>query len=287
MIVWGLGVLGLMIAGHLIFSLIPLGAIGNSVYDAFSVLDETFFYFVIGGFFAQMIDGSLSMAYGVSANTLLLAFGVPPAAASASVHTSEIFTSGVSGLMHLKFGNVNNKLFKTLLLPGVLGAIAGAYVLSTLEEYVIFLKPVVSIYTAILGVLIIRKVIAKKIVKKPIKRVGWLATAGGFLDAVGGGGWGPVVASTLIARGRHPMYTVGSVCLAEFFVSVASAITFITLIGFSHWQIIAGLVLGGVIAAPIAAYFSKKIPVKTLMLIVGVAVIAISLRTVVKSLGIL
>ncbi len=135
--------------------------------------------------------------------------------------------------------------------------------------------------------MIIRKVVRKKIVKKPVKNVGWLASAGGFLDAVGGGGWGPVVASTLIARGRHPMYTVGSVCLAEFFVSLASSITFITLIGFSHWQVIAGLVLGGVIAAPIAAYFSKRIPVKTLMLIVGIAVIAISLRTVFKTLGVI
>lgn len=285
--IWSLGILGLMITGHLLFSLIPIGVIGESAIDVFHSLGENFFYFVIGGFCAQMIDGCLSMAYGVSANTLLMAFGVPPAAASASVHTSEIFTSGVSGLMHLKFGNVNNKLFKTLLLPGILGAIAGAYILSSLEVYVGYLKPVVAIYTAILGILIIRKVIRKKIKKKPVKNVGWLASAGGFLDAIGGGGWGPVVASTLIARGRHPMYTVGSVCLAEFFVSLASSVTFITLIGFSHWQVILGLVLGGVIASPIAAYFSKKIPVKTLMLVVGVAVIAISLRTVFKSLGVL
>lgn len=285
--IWALGILGLMIAGHLLFSLIPLGTIGDSVVSVFSTLDETFFYFVLGGFIAQMIDGCLSMAYGVSANTLLMAFGIPPAAASASVHTSEIFTSGVSGLMHLKFGNVNNKLFKTLLLPGVLGAIAGAYALTSLEEYMNYVKPVVAVYTAILGVLIIRKVIKKKTKKKPVKKVGWLATAGGFLDAVGGGGWGPVVASTLIARGRHPMYTVGSVCLAEFFVSLASSITFITLIGFSHWQVILGLVLGGVIAAPIAAYFSKKLPVKTLMLIVGVAVVILSLRNVFKAIGVL
>ncbi len=284
-VIWTLGIVGLMISGHLIFSLLPPATIGEALYQSFTQLDRTFLLVVIGGFVAQLIDGCLSMAYGVSANTVLMSVGISPAAASASVHASEIFTSGVSGLMHLRFGNVNNKLFKTLLIPGVIGAIVGAYALSSLEPYLFWLKPVVAAYTAFLGVLIIRKVIVKNKKKKAVKRVGWLATAGGFLDSVGGGGWGPIVASTLIARGRHPKYTVGSVCVAEFFVSLASSITFITLIGIGHWQLIAGLVLGGVIAAPIAAYFSSRVPVKTLMLVVGIAVIIISLRTLGKTSG--
>lgn len=284
-IIWALGIIGLMLLGHLFFSLVSPAAIGSTVYQSFTQVDNTILLVVLGGFVAQLIDGCLSMAYGVTANTVLMSVGIPPAAASASVHASEIFTSGVSGLMHLRFGNVNNKLFKTLLIPGVVGAILGAYVLSSLADYLFWLKPIVAAYTAFLGVLIIRKVIRKNKKRKPLKRVGWLATAGGFLDSVGGGGWGPIVASTLIARGRHPMYTVGSVCVAEFFVSLASSITFITLIGIGHWQLIAGLVLGGVIAAPIAAYFSSRVPVKTLMLVVGIAVIIISLRTLGKTSG--
>ncbi len=285
--VWALAVIGLMTAGHLLFSLIPVGVIGSATVDALSQLDQTFLYVVIGGFAAQLIDGCLSMAYGVSANTVLLSIGVPPAAASASVHISEIFTSGVSGLMHLRFGNVNNKLFKTLLLPGIAGAIVGAFLLATMEAQLSWIKPIVAVYTAILGVLIIRKVFRKVNKRKPVKRVGWLATAGGFLDAIGGGGWGPIVASTLIARGKHPKYTVGSVCVAEFFVSLASSITFISLIGLDHWSVIFGLILGGLIAAPIAAKLSSRVPVKTLMLIVGVVVIILSLRTLLKTSGLL
>jgi uncharacterized membrane protein YfcA len=231
-----------------------------------------------------MIDGALGMAYGVSASTFLLSFGVPPAAASASIHTSEIFTSGVSGLMHLKFQNVNKKLFKTLLLPGVIGAALGAYVLSSLEQYNNYIKPVIAIYTLYLGVIIIRKAIIgsnKKIKSKAIPK---LATFGGFMDSIGGGGWGPIVSSTLIAGGRHPRYTIGSVNLTEFFVALASSITFLAVIGLSHWQVIAGLIAGGIVAAPIAAYLSSRLPIKRMMIFVGLMVIAVSIRIIFVSL---
>jgi uncharacterized protein len=279
-----LSAFALMVMGHLLFSFLPLEAIGGYAVQTFNSLDEDILFYMLGGFIAQMIDGALGMAYGVSATTFLLSFGVTPAAASASVHASEIFTSGVSGLMHLRFGNVNSKLFKTLLLPGVLGAILGAYILSSAQEYVHYIKPLVGGYTLILGVIIIRKAIQKIRKKRKIRKMGLLAITGGFLDSVGGGGWGPIVSSSLIASGRHPMYTIGSVNLTEFFVSFASSVTFITLIGLDHWQVVLGLVLGGMAAAPIAALIARRLPVKTMMILVGLIVVIVSLRNIYTSL---
>lgn len=270
--------IALMVIGHLLFTYLTFDRLSLLWQDL--ELNESFFYYVLGGFVAQMIDGALGMAYGVTSATFLLTIGVPPSAVSASVHTSEIFTSGVSGYMHLKFGNVNSKLFKKILFPGVLGAIAGAYLLSSLEKYIYIIKPLVAVYTLILGILIIQKALKKRIEKRPIKKIGWLALAGGTLDSIGGGGWGPIVTSTLIARGRHPKYTIGSVNLAEFFVSLASSVTFITIIGFSHWQVVLGLILGGMVAAPIAANLSRRLPIKTMMIMVGTIVIIVSMRII-------
>ncbi len=182
--------------------------------------------------------------------------------------------------MHLKFQNVNKKLFKTLLIPGVLGAIAGAFVLSTLEEYNHVLKPMIALYTLYMGILIIKKAIRRNRNRISSKNIPKLASFGGFMDSIGGGGWGPIVSTTLIAGGRHPRYTIGSVNLTEFFVALASSITFFFVIGIHHWNIIAGLILGGVIAAPVAALISKKNPTKTMMIVVGVLVILISIRTI-------
>ncbi|MFN4146315.1 MAG: sulfite exporter TauE/SafE family protein [Runella sp.] len=270
--------LACMVIGHWLFSYFTLDRltlIGQSLQ-----LSDQIFYFLLAGFIAQMIDGALGMAYGVTATTFLLTLGIPPSAVSASVHSSEIFTSGVSGYMHLKFGNVNSKLFKAVLIPGVIGAAIGAYILTSLEHYAHFIRPMVACYTLFLGVLIIRKALVKRIQKKQTKNVGWLALFGGTMDSIGGGGWGPIVSSTLIANGRHPKYTIGSVNLAEFFVSLASSVTFILFIGFSHWQVILGLVLGGMVAAPIAALLANRLPVKALMLMVGIVVILVSIRNI-------
>lgn len=245
-----------------------------------------FQFFVIAGFVAQLIDGALGMAYGVSASTVLLSFGVPPAAASASIHTSEIFTSGVSGLMHLKFQNVNKKLFRTLLLPGVLGAILGALTLSLLEDYNYILKPVIAAYTLYLGVIILKKAFGKRKNKIKTRHIPKLASFGGFMDSIGGGGWGPIVSSTLIAGGRHPRYTIGSVNLTEFFVALASSITFFSIIGISHWTIIAGLIFGGILAAPVGALLSRNLPVKTMMIIVGVLVILLSSKIILSNFNV-
>jgi len=269
--------LGLMIVGHLLFSYLTT----ENLIAVFNSINSEILYYIAGGFIAQMIDGALGMAYGVTATTFLLSVGITPAAASASVHASEVFTSGVSGYMHLKFGNVNSKLFKTLVIPGIIGAIIGAYVLSSLEEYSTYIKPIVSIYTLFLGVIIIRKALIKRMEKRQLKRVGVLALFGGYLDSIGGGGWGPIVSSTLIASGRHPKYTIGSVNLTEFFVSLASSITFFTVIGLGYWQVIIGLILGGVVAAPIAAKLANKLPVKSMMILVGMVIIIVSLRQII------
>jgi len=265
--------------------LIFYGADTIKSYDWGSLIGPEFLLFVLGGFIAQMIDGSLGMAYGVSASSFLLSFGISPAASSASVHTAEIFTSGVSGLTHLKFQNVNKKLFKSLLIPGMLGAIAGAYILYSLEEYNYIIRPLVAVYTLALGLAIIRKAILQTPKRRKTKNVPALASFGGFMDSIGGGGWGPIVTTTLIARGRHPRYTVGSVNLAEFFVSLASSLTFFATIGISHIQIIVGLIIGGIIAAPIAAHLTRKLPLKRMMILVGIVVILVSIRLLIKSIS--
>jgi uncharacterized membrane protein YfcA len=266
-----------------IVAIIKYDWIVSSVTTLRDHMGDNFELFVLAGFVAQMIDGALGMAYGVSASTFLLSFGVPPAAASASIHTSEIFTSGASGLMHLKFQNVNKKLVKTLLLPGVIGAALGALTLSYLDQYNSILKPLIAVYTLYLGVRIILKAFGKKKKKIKTRDIPKLASFGGFMDSIGGGGWGPIVSSTLIAGGRHPRYTIGSVNLTEFFVALASAITFFSIIGISHWNVIAGLILGGVVAAPIAAFASKKLPMKPMMIAVGILVILISIRIIYMS----
>lgn len=268
----------LIIVGYLLCVFLPPEVLGVAVSSVIESVDSGIFIYIIAGFTAQMIDGALGMAYGVTATTFLLSAGISPAISSASVHASEVFTSGVSGLMHLKFGNVNTKLFRNLLIPGVLGAILGAYVLSSFEEYNYIIKPLVSIYTLVLGLIIIFKALKKDKVREKIKRIFPLAAVGGFLDSIGGGGWGPIVSSTLIAGGRNAKYTIGSVNLTEFFVSLASSVTFFTLIGLTHWTIIAGLIIGGIIAAPLAAYLANRIPVKAIMILVGLVVIIVSLK---------
>lgn len=283
-LLFGSSALGLMVLGHVLFSLVPFDTLGGYAGSLYAQVDTRLLICIGAGFIAQMVDGSLGMAYGVTASTFLMSFGISPAATSASVHASEIFTTGASGLSHLKFKNVNGKLFRHLLIPGIIGAAIGAYVLSNLEEYANYVKPIVSGYTLILGGIILTKAIKKLKEKKKVKRVGLLGFVGAFLDSIGGGGWGPIVSSTLIAQGRNVKYTVGSVSLAEFFVTLTSTFTFFIFLGITHWQEITGLVIGGVIAAPIAAYLTSKIPVRTGLIVVAIAVIIVSLKNLVSAL---
>ncbi len=245
--------------------------------------DSDFLFFVLAGFVAQIIDGSLGMAYGVSCTTLLLYLGIPPALASASVHTSEVFTTGVSGLSHLYLKNVNLKLFFKLAVPGVIGAVLGAYLLSNVLDGNL-IKPYISAYLFIIGVFILVKSFKALTVKDEVKKVSFLGFAGGFCDAIGGGGWGPIVTSNLIFRGKTPKETIGTVNTAEFFVTFFSTGVFLFFVGVDSWKIILGLILGGIIAAPIGAMAATKIKPKILMFLVGLVIIITSAYTIYKSL---
>ena len=273
---WCLMALAFMIIGHFIFSYISVDVIWH---DIASHIDERFIWMLLAGFVAQLVDGALGMGYGVISTTVLLSTGLNPAAISGAIHTAEMFSSGASGYSHYRFGNVNKKLFKTLLIPGILGAVIGALLLSYLgEQNSQWVRPALSVYTMILGIRILSMAFKKKQAPKKVKRAGWLAGAGGFLDSFGGGGWGPLVTSTLISKGRTPRIVIGTVSLTEFFVTVCSALTFFIMLGVSHIQAIAGLIIGGVLAAPLAARLSGKLPIKTMLIGVGIMIILSSLR---------
>lgn len=238
--------------------------------------------FILVGFIAQMIDGALGMAYGVSSNTFLLSLGIPPAAASASVHMAEVVTTGISGISHWRLGNVDWKLVRRLLIPGVVGGVAGAYILTSVDGD--FIKPYIATYLLIMGGMIIYKAFTITPRKKPDEhhgpRISLLGVIGGFCDAIGGGGWGPVVTSTLVARGKYARTTIGSVNFSEFFVTFAQSVVFVFTLNFTeYWQVILGLLIGGSIAAPLAARMTKALPLKALMILVGVLIVVLSVRT--------
>jgi uncharacterized membrane protein YfcA len=236
---------------------------------------KVFWSAVAVGVLAQTIDGALGMAYGITSTTFLLASGVSPAVATASVHIAEVFTTGVSGLAHVKLKNVNFNLFSRLLLPGLTGAIGGAFLVSSIDGDI--LKPFISAYLLIMGVYLISKIYRHlKPVQTEPRHVAKLALFGGFVDAVGGGGWGPVVTTTLVGSGHDPRTTIGSVNFAEFFLTFGSAIAFSVLVGDGPWPIVAGLVLGGVLAAPLAAYLTRLFNTKTLLAMVGILITLVS-----------
>lgn len=242
-----------------------------------------FLWYVVAGFVAQLIDGSLGMAYGVMASTLLLSFGVPPAATSATVHAAECLTTGASALTHQAFGNVNRLLFRRLLLPGIIGAVLGAYILASIPGDAI--KPYVAGYLLVMGAVIVVKAFREFPPRRVSTHLAPLGFFGALLDALGGGGWGPIVATTLIVRGNTVREVVGSVNAVEFFVTLAASVTFILTLGLVHWQIILGLAAGGVLAAPIGAWACTRLPVKPFMILIGVLVMALSLRTLLKCCG--
>jgi uncharacterized membrane protein YfcA len=235
---------------------------------------------VLVGFIAQMVDGSIGMAYGVTSTSVMLSFGVPPATASACVHAAETFTTGASGLAHWKLGNVDKRLIWRLAIPGAIGGALGAYVLTNIPGELV--KPYISAYLLLIGIFIIYKAVHRKhsFVDDPPNNVAPLGLIGGFVDAIGGGGWGPIVTSTLLGQGTQPRYTIGSVNMAEFFVTLTISATFIATIGLELWPTILGLIIGGIIAAPFAALAAKHFPPKVLMILVGVVVMLLSARTI-------
>lgn len=244
---------------------------------------QAFWSAVAVGLLAQTVDGALGMAYGITSTSFLLAAGTSPAVASASVHIAEVFTTGISGVAHIKLGNVDRKLFLRLLIPGMLGAVSGAWVVSSIDGAVI--KPYVAGYLLIMGLYIISKVFRTiKAHGGEPRHVAKLGLVGGFVDAVGGGGWGPVVTTTLVGKGHNPRTTIGSVNLAEFFLTFVSAMVFAVLVDEGPWPTVAGLVVGGLFAAPFAAVLTRALPTRGLLILVGTVISLISFFNIYQAL---
>ncbi|PUZ27606.1 sulfite exporter TauE/SafE family protein [Chitinophaga costaii] len=246
-------------------------------------IDPQFYYFLFAGFVFAMIDGAIGMSYGVTSIAFSQFMGISQAAASTGVHLSEILSNGIAGWMHWRMHNINKRLFILLVIPGSIGAVLGAYILSNLEHYSIYMKPFVSAYTLFLGILIVTKSfnIKRKQRLKKIRQVRLLGLGGGFIDAIGGGGWGSIVLSALIAGGRNPRTALGTVKLSRFFIAILSSITFILALNKNiPWSAVLGLVIGSAVASPIAARVSNKISAKTIMVAVGIIVILVSLWSI-------
>jgi uncharacterized membrane protein YfcA len=232
--------------------------------------------FIAAGFLAQIVDGALGMAFGVISTTLLMSLGVPPAAASAGVHAVETFTTGVSGVSHVLHRNVDWKLFGRLAIPGVVGGVLGAYVLSNIDGATV--KPFVLAYLALIGVYLLYRATHAQSEPKPARVIAPLGLVGGFLDAAGGGGWGPIVTGNLLVQGTDPRRTIGSVNSAEFFVTASISATFLATLGWEAFTLATiGLLIGGVAAAPLGAFMAKRLSSKFLLVAVGMLLVLTSL----------
>lgn len=254
--------------------------------DLWPELAITFGLFLLVGFFAQLVDGAVGMAYGVISSSVLLAFGVPPAQASATLHAAECFTTGASGISHLAHRNVDWRLLLRLAPAGIVGGVAGAYLVTGFDAT--FIKAIVVAYLGVLGILMLSRALRGLKDEPPhLNHVIPLGVVGGFLDASGGGGWGPIVTSTLLGRGHAPRFVIGSVNTAEFFVTVAISAAFLwtfltgrlsleggAAAALASW---AGLVLGGLVAAPMAGYVTKVAPARLLLGAAAVLVVALSI----------
>jgi uncharacterized protein len=234
------------------------------------------------GLAAQAVDGALGMGYGVTASSFLLGSGASPAVASASTHIAKLFTTGVSGIAHAKYGNVDRKLFVRLLVPGMAGGMLGVLLVTQIDGRM--LKPFVSAYLLIIGLYILTKAFRRvRLRKSEPRHAAKLGLFGGFVDAVGGGGWGPVVTSSLVGAGTDPRTTIGSVNFAEFFMTLATAASFTFLAVEGTWPVVAGLVIGGLFAAPFAALLCRNISPRVLFVAVGVLITCLSAWTLYRS----
>jgi uncharacterized protein len=249
-----------------------------------STLQGSAFWIALAiGIAAQAVDGALGMGYGVTASSFLLGTGASPAVASASTHIAKLFTTGVSGIAHAKYGNVDRKLFARLLVPGMAGGVLGVLLVTQVDGAV--LKPFVSAYLLLIGGYILAKAFHRARPGRGAPRhAAKLGLFGGFVDAVGGGGWGPVVTSTLVGSGNDPRTTIGSVNFAEFFMTLATAASFTFLAVEGTWPVVAGLVIGGVLAAPFAALLAKALSARTLLVSVGTLITLLSLYSLYRSM---
>ena len=245
---------------------------------------------IVFAFVAEIIDGGLGMGYGVSLTSFLLSIGFATAVASASVHMSEIFTTIVSGVSHFRFGNFDKKIFKFLIFGGLPGGILGAYFAVKLQNFS-FIKPVISGVLLFFGLVIIIKFIRKKQREEEyliprIRKLMPLGFVAAFVDAIGGGGWGPVTTPALIVTNSHPKKTIGSVNFAEFFITLAISLTFLLTLAEIDWGVVVPLIFGGLISAPMAALLTRKLNHRVLGIIVGTLIMLLSLRTILIATGI-
>jgi uncharacterized protein len=280
----------LVIIAAIILTLFINGEL-NSLLEVLSKNHHIFYWMVLVGFLAEIVAGSMGMGYGVICTTVFLMLNIPPPVISATIHSAESFTTAAGSISHYKFGNVNKKLTKRLAIPAIIGAVCGALLLTYVgERYAKMTKPLIGAYTLYLGIKILQNAFAKKnlngngSIKKKKTNITVLGLVGGFIDSFGGGGWGPLVTGTFIKNGRTPRYVIGSSTIAKFILTVASAITFIFTVGIHHWNMVAGLLLGGVITAPFSAMLTAKLPVKKMFVVVGIVVIIMSIITICRSL---
>jgi uncharacterized membrane protein YfcA len=248
--------------------------------------NHIFYWMLLVGFSAEVVAGSMGMGYGVICTTILLVLNVPPTVVSASIHSAESFTSAAGSISHWQLGNINKKLVKSLAIPAIIGAVTGALLLSYVgERYSKMTKPFIAFYTMYLGIKILQNAFKTKEGSQQKKKVNItrLGLIGGFIDSFGGGGWGPLVTGTFIKNGHTPRYVIGSSTFAKCILTVASAITFIFTIGIQHWNIVAGLLIGGIVTAPFSAMLTSKLPTKKMFIAVGIVVIFCSLITIYRS----
>ena len=257
---------------------------------AFLSEDNHIFYKMLAaGFFAEVVAGSMGMGYGVICTTILLMLNVAPPVVSASIHSAETFTSAAGSISHYKLKNVNMKLVKALAPAAILGAIIGALALTYFgKHYAEIVKPIISCYTFYLGINILRNAFKNKTKnirkQKSAKKLSVLGFSGGFIDSFAGGGWGPLVTGTLMKDGRTPRYVVGSSTLSKFLLTVTSAVTFVFTIGIQHWNIVLGLLIGGIVTAPFSAMLTAKLPVRKMFIVVGSLVIIMSSVTIFRAI---
>jgi hypothetical protein len=270
---------------YLFLSAEQLSALQNALHKN----NYLFYWMLLAGFCAEMVAGSMGMGYGVICTTILLILNVPPPIISASIHSAESFTSAAGSISHWQLGNVNKKLVKALVIPAIIGAVIGAVALTFAGEYYAKLtKPVIAAYAMYLGFRILKTAYKNKnrnsngIKKKT--NIPVLGFIGGFIDSFGGGGWGPLVTGTFIKDGMTPRYVIGSSTMAKFILTVSSAITFLFTVGIHHWNIVAGLLIGGVITAPFSAMLTSRLPVRKMFIAVGIVVIIMSLITIFRAL---
>jgi uncharacterized membrane protein YfcA len=270
----------------LIFNVIQFFYSSVEIVHAVTSIEPRFWGIFAVGFLGQMIKGILGLGYGVTATICLMSMNVPVAAIGSSVNTAKIFASASIAWSYWKAGKINQKLlFKATVIPGIIGAVLGAGLLVFLGEKAgEIVKPIMATYAIFLGFKIVLKAFKSKIVKSKVKNIGWIASIGGFLDSFGGGGWGPLVTSGMIAKGRNPQYVIGSMSLTEFFVTMASSATFFLTIGLKYWQVILALLLGGLIAAPISVRLAGKLPHRIMFIGIGSMVVFWSVRILWKFL---